>query len=133
MIAGDDDSIELPDAVVDNAADAQQIAAKHRKVKFDEKREAEFWQRSLSDPVGRQAIWNLLQSAKTFGPQPFGVGPNGFPQAEASFYAAGQRDFGLRLYHMLAKFDRLSVFKMHDENDSYFAQKTAATRSRTGD
>ena len=114
---------------IDNAADDTKIRARRRAAKFDEKREAEVWQRTLSEPVGRRAIWLLLQSANTFGPFPFATGPNGFPQPEASWYTAGQRDFGLRLYHMLAKFDRIAVLQMHDENDSYFGVKSTLVKT----
>jgi len=93
----------------------------------------EFWSRSLRDPVGGQILFNLLRELHVFEDAQFGCGPNGFPQPEATWHAAGQRDFGLRLYRTLIKHDREAVFALHDRFDPLFARPKTARKSPKAD
>jgi len=113
---------ELIEAVSpnDNAADGKKVAQRRQKLKTAEKQEVEFWRQAMSSEIGRRAIWKLLAQANTFE-QRFACGPNGFPQVEATWFQAGEQSFGLRLYHMLARNDRILLLKMHDENDPYYS------------
>jgi hypothetical protein len=80
-----------------------------------------FWQGVFSDPVGRAEMWGILQQAGTFDDR-FGVGPNGFPQPEASWFHMGSRSLGLRLYQSWSAFARDGVFLMQDEHDPRFTR-----------
>jgi hypothetical protein len=104
----------------DDAADEKKVARRRQKLKSNEKEEAEFWRQAMNSEVGRRAIWKLLTEAHIFE-QRFACGPNGFPQTEATWFQAGVQDFGLRLYHMLGRNDRVLLLKMHDENDPYYS------------
>ena len=50
-------------------------------------------------------------------------GPAGVPDEYATWYAKGEQDLGLRLYHKWLLLDPLSVAAMHAENDPRFARK----------
>jgi hypothetical protein len=106
----------------DNAADDRKMKRRRQKIQSAEKQEAEFWRQAMSSEVGRRSIWKLLIQANCFE-QRFACGPNGFPQTEATWFQAGEQSFGLRLYHMLARNDRILLLKMHDENDPYYSIK----------
>jgi hypothetical protein len=90
------------------------VALRHREVQ-------RFWQGVFSDPVGRAEMWGILQQAGTFDDR-FGVGPNGFPQPEASWFHMGSRSLGLRLYQSWSAFARDGVFLMQDEHDPRFTR-----------
>jgi hypothetical protein len=119
----DDDEFGQPDQPalpnLSDAADERAVARKREIAKLAKENEQNFWRRSLADPVGRKAIWNLLQGLGTFENK-YGVGPNGFPQPEATWAAYGQRDFGQRFYRTLLLADRDGVGRMHDECDPDF-------------
>jgi hypothetical protein len=66
-------------------------------------------------------MWGILQQAGTFDDR-FGVGPNGFPQPEASWFHMGSRSLGLRLYQSWSAFARDGVFLMQDEHDPRFTR-----------
>lgn len=58
----------------------------------------EFWQTVFSMEAGRREMFAILGHLHTFE-QPFAVGPNGFPQPEASWARFGAQAAGLALYH----------------------------------
>lgn len=80
-----------------------------------------FWEGVFADPVGRAEMWGILQQAGTFDDR-FGVGPNGFPQPEASWFHMGARSLGLRLFQSWVVLARVGVFLMQDEHDPRFAR-----------
>lgn len=80
-----------------------------------------FWQGVFSDPIGRSEMWGILQQAGTFDDR-FGVGPNGFPQPEASWFHMGARSLGLRLFQSWGAFAREGVALMQDEHDPRFTR-----------
>ena len=92
----------------------------------------DFWSRSLRDPAGGKILWNMLRDLHVFEDELFACGPNGFPQPGATEHARGQRDFGLRLYRTLVKFDREAVFALHDHHDPLFARLKTARKSSRG-
>jgi len=88
-----------------------------------EQREGDnFWRRMLADPVGRRELYRFIASCGTFAAS-FACGPNGFPQPEATWFKAGQKDSGQRLYDSLALIDRVNFYKMLDEHDPRFARR----------
>ncbi len=57
----------------------------------------EFWQAVFSTETGRREMMGLLVEAHAFE-HPFAVGPNGFPQPEATWARYGVTAFGISLY-----------------------------------
>jgi len=88
-----------------------------------ERREADvFWGGVLADPVGRRELWRIIAGAggaHAFETQ-FPAGQVGFPDPNAAWYARGEQDFGLRLYHALLVRNAHAVALMHQENDTRF-------------
>jgi hypothetical protein len=80
-----------------------------------------YWRRQLADPVGRREIWGIITSAHTFETQ-FACGPNGFPQPEHTWFAAGEQQWGQRFYLKMQRIDREGVWRMQDEHDPTFAK-----------
>jgi hypothetical protein len=90
------------------------------RIEREEREETEFWRGILADEVGRRVIWKYIaHDLRAFG-EPFAYGPNGFPQPEATWFEAGLREAGRRLYQRLGKYDRDNRNRMEDENDPYF-------------
>jgi len=104
-----------------DAANPSMVRGRKKKAELERLQGEEFWKRVLSDPIGRREVWNLLQTCHTFEVK-FGVGPNGFPNAEASFFHQGEQAIGQRFYQSLSIIDRAAVFKMHDEHDPRYAR-----------
>lgn len=111
-----DEADETPD--LGNA-----VTRKERETRIQrEAREGiDFWRAALSTIVGRRELWAFLQSCHAFEER-FACGPNGHPQPDATWYHAGERDTGQRLYRSLFRIDRDAIGKMHDENDPAFAK-----------
>lgn len=125
----DDRSDELPPSAAepsdDSAVNTKQRRSKESRIDR-EAREAEvFWAGVFSTVVGRREMWRLLAGgggSHAFETQ-FPAGAVGFPDPNAAWYARGEQDFGLRLYHRWIKLDPLAVSQMHIENDHRFAKK----------
>ena len=110
-----------PEEAQPNAADPKALKEQRRKARRSKDQAKDFWRRVFGDEVGRREMWRLLQEAHTFEER-FACGPNGFPQETATWYQAGERDFGLRLYHSFLVLDPEGVLKMHTECDNRFAK-----------
>jgi hypothetical protein len=126
-LSDDDDPIlsdeenETPLGAPDDAASTKGLKRK-RKRKADVEREAvAFWKSVFATRAGRREMYALLADSGLFA-TPFAVGPNGFPQPEATWYKAGQHAFGQRLFFQWTRIDRARVFLMLDEHDPYFAK-----------
>lgn len=112
-----------------DAADPDAIKkVRRRKARAEDEARA-FWGRVLGDPVGRRELWGILEALK-WRETPFQVGPNGFPQPEATWFQAGQREAGLRLYHKLVHHTREGVALMLDEHDPRFVDLKKAPTAR---
>ena len=127
MIDGDNDQPAepsddtQPDAGPVDAADPVVHRQRLTKAALHHREVERFWQRVFDDPIGRSEMWDLLQQAGTFDDR-FGVGPNGFPQPEASWFHMGARSLGLRLYQSWTALARGGVMLMQDEHDPRFAR-----------
>lgn len=108
-----------PEQETPNAADPEQQKRIRRRDKRELAEGDEFWGAVLAAPVGRREIWRLLTSLHTFEDR-FAVGPNGFPQTEATWFQAGEKASGMRLYLSLLRIDHAAVHLMHTEHDSRF-------------
>ena len=116
QIDGDDPA---PEPEIGDAADPRKLKAKKSLAKTEADEEREFIFRALGDRVGRRYLWNLLQAGK-FSENSFAVGPNGFPQSEATWFAAGARDFAQRLHDSWQIVNFEGVHMMRCENDPLF-------------
>lgn len=127
MIDGDDEQGPEPsdDAQSDtgpvDAADPVAHRKRLTKAALHHREVERFWQRVFDDPVGRAAMWGILQQAGTFEDR-FGVGPNGFPQPEQSWFHMGARSLGLRLFLSWGALARNGVMMMQDEHDPRFTR-----------
>lgn len=110
----DDDQPALAPAI-----DPQRPRRAETKRKREQREDDEFWRGVLATPIGRRQVWNLLTSGHCFEER-FACGPNGFPQPEATWHAAGEQSLVLRLYQQLLALDPLAVREMHLEHDSRF-------------
>lgn len=121
-----DDDPDAPDRVDDpafdtpNAADPVSMRRRRERRTKAEMDKIRFWQGVFNTTAGRLAMWEILESTG-WRETPFAVGPNGFPQPEATWFQAGERAFGLRLYHSWLKLARGGVITMLDEHDPRFA------------
>ena len=91
----EDEEERAPEPV--NAASKASTTRIRNRAKRGRAEAAAFWTTAFSSPVGRRELWGILEAAGTFR-QRFANGPNGFPQPEASWVYAGEKDMGMRLY-----------------------------------
>ena len=113
----EDDQRLISELPTIDASDPQ-LARNQREAALRRERETiMFWTRCLQSAVGRRVLWDLIsRDCHAFEPT-FGVGPNGFPQAEASWFHAGEQSVGQRLYRTLLRYDTAGVLLMHQEHD----------------
>jgi len=105
-----------------NAADDTAIEKAQRRAKHVADKSADFWRRVLSEEIGRRVMWEVLVGMHTFEER-FAVSPAGFPNPEATWFQAGEKAAGWRLYDALRKADFTGVHRLHLENDPYFKEK----------
>ena len=117
---------ETPDAT---DPESQKRAIRRRKKQDDER--AEFWKRTLADPVGRLVLWELFRECGVFEHR-FAASPAGFPNPEATWFHLGQKDIGERLYRTLLRHDRLAVCAMHDEHDPDWQKPKRSVKATDG-
>lgn len=118
--AGSDEA--EPEATLD-LGDAAANRRIRDRVRREAKERAAFWRAVLADKTGRREVWNLIAGAQwghAFNTS-FACGPNGFPQPEATWFAAGAQDLALRLYHDLLLIAPDGTLAMHREHDGRFA------------
>ena len=117
----DDDREDRPQDLPEqqSAVDPKESRKRTNRKKLQAREDAEFVRRMLADPAGRRFVWGLIRDAGTFE-EKYGFGPYGHPNTAASQFYAGQRDFGMRLYHRLAMLDRAGLLSLHDEFDPRF-------------
>lgn len=126
-MTGDDDQQpdasdeSQPDTGPVNAADPVAHRKRLTKAALYHRDVERFWQGVFSNPTGRREMWAILQQAGTFEDR-FGVGPNGFPQPEQSWFHMGQRSLGLRLFLSWQALARDGVILMQDEHDPRFTR-----------
>lgn len=115
----DGEEPDVPLNAPDDAASPKGLKRKRRRKADVERDSTSFWKGVFADRIGRREMYALLAESglkDTF----FAVGPNGFPQLEASMYKRGSHDYGYKLFLQWLRVDRLGVMTMLDENDPYF-------------
>lgn len=106
----------------EDAASPRRYRSKKRKAEIERREGENFWKRCLNDPAGRRELFRFLQSCH-FAEDRFACGPNGFPQPEATWFQAGEKSVGERLFHSLCVLDREHAFLMLDEHDPRYAAR----------
>lgn len=104
-----------------DAADLKTAEKLKRRLRKEAREAQAFWRGVLADQIGRREVWRLLRDAHVFETR-FACGPNGFPQPEATWFHAGEQDFGQRLYRALLRMDLAGVTAMHREHDQDFVE-----------
>ncbi len=102
-----------------SAVDPKDAKKRENRKKLQAREDADFIRRALADPAGRRFFWGLFKDAGTFE-EKYGFGPYGHPNDAATWRYAGQKDFGLQLYHRLCALDRAGILSLHDEFDTRF-------------
>lgn len=109
-------AIKLPDDGQPNAATDEGVARQKRKARRQTDRAGDFWRGVLADPTGRAEVMAELVECGTFK-VPFQAGPNGFPQPDATWFAAGKQARGMSLFLKLLMMDLDGVRLMLAEHD----------------
>lgn len=84
----------------------------------------------MNDKVGRRWMWRKIAvEAHAFNTE-FACGPNGFPQTQATWYAFGQQQLGLKNYQeLMMAVDPEYIRLMHSENDPRFIELKAQRKA----
>ena len=115
-----------------DAGDPAAVGARKKDIEIRQRESDRFWAAVFGSAVGRREMWGVLTAGKPFE-TPFAVGPNGFPQPEATWFKAGQAELSLRMYRSwLAKYP-LEMQKMHLENDPNLMPAPKQRRKRSDD
>ncbi|MEI6281974.1 MAG: hypothetical protein WCP82_04555 [Alphaproteobacteria bacterium] len=112
-----EDQTPDPDAV--NASTKTGTRKQRDRKRTEADIDAAFWREVLKSEDGRAVVFRFLMRAGTFT-APFAVGPNGFPQSDATWFKAGQQALGLELYQNLLRLDFLGVHEMLKQCDPAF-------------
>lgn len=107
------------DADVDNDLEQQRVARRQTKIEREQAEEDKHWRQQLASKVGRRALYKMFAQGKLWE-TPFAVGPNGFPQPDATWYQAGERELVRRIHDKLQILDHASIYLMMCENDPRF-------------
>lgn len=108
--------------VIPNAADESQVREARHQSRKRKDQKGDFWKACLATPIGRQEIWELLTVRCHTFENRFACGPNGFPQPEATWFQAGEKNVGSEFYQDLLFMDRNGVMAMHEQCDPRYAK-----------
>ena len=97
----------------------RQTERKRARLEREADEENEFWRQALATKVGRRAFYKMFQQGGLWS-TPFAVGPNGFPQPEATWFKAGEQAVIARIHDKFQLLDHGAVFTMLRENDPRF-------------
>ncbi len=125
--APDESQMDIEDRTA-NAADAGAINMQKERAKRVQNRTADFWQANLATKEGRYEWWQIFLRGGLFQ-APF-RSSNGFPDPNATFFAAGQYAFCQGLYQQAMAADIDGVRQMLVENDGTFAALAPELKGR---
>ena len=103
--------------ISDEEREADRVAQAQLNQEKRAREAGEFWQWVFSQEVGRREMFAILNHLHAFE-QPFAVGPNGFPQPEATWARLGSMAAGQALYHKWLKENPPAVMQMYLEGVS---------------
>lgn len=118
-LAGDELASQQP---TEDAASIHTVRGKRERQLRANAETVLFWRDMLKTPVGRRVLWELLNGSCHIFEERFACGPNGFPQPEATWFHAGERAIGDRIYRTLLRNDLEGVRLMHEEYDPQFSR-----------
>lgn len=90
------DEVEVEELPKFDAGDPDSVGKRNKKLEIQRKESERFWRYVFSLKVGRREMWRLLRDCKAFETE-FACGPNGFPQPEATWFKAGEANWGKRV------------------------------------
>lgn len=112
--------------------EAAEEARRGEAARLEEEASAQrFWAGVFADRVGRREMWRFFHEESHAFNAVFPTSPIGFPDPNATFFAAGEQNLGLRLYHRCLRFAQQGVAWMHIEHDPRHAKPEAARRRDT--
>lgn len=117
---------ETPDA-----SNPKSLARVKQKKEFKDNQVSDFWKRTLADPIGRMVLWDLLRSMHTFEDR-FACAPSGAPCTEATWFQAGEKEIGQRLFKTLMKHDIAATHLMLTEHDPEFKPPKTKRKDSNG-
>lgn len=114
----------------DDAASTQTLRSKREKQLRSNAEIIMFWRSLLANAIGRKVLWDFLNNQCHIFEDRFACGPNGFPDPQATWFHAGEKSVGMRLYRTLLRTDLDGVREMHREYDSAFADPKPIPRRK---
>lgn len=121
-MADEDDADDQDGQPAYDAGEPSAVRKRETKAQLRQRQKDDWWRRTLADPVGRREMWGIIQQECHAFEERFACGPNGFPQAEATWFEAGRQSVGQRLFQTLFMRDPVNAMLMLAENDPRFAQ-----------
>jgi len=124
-----DDVVQPSQQVTVDAASIAQF----NDIKDEQKRhaheEAAFWQHIFASPVGRRAMWKLLNEFNTFKTV-FATTGSGVPDPLATWYGHGQQMTGQAIYQRWLVRHTAEIGLMHQECDDRLKPPPKPRRTR---
>ena len=120
----DDQDLDVDDEG-DVAEDPVRVSRKQARFERERAEEDDFWRQALATKVGRRAIYRVFEQGGLWT-NPFAVGPNGFPQPDATWFKAGEKALIVRIHDKFQILDHEAVFTMLCENDSRYKKARRA-------
>ena len=117
----------------EDAASLQTIRGKRQKLLQSNAEIIIFWRSLLSAPIGRKVLWDFLNAQCHIFEDRFACGPSGFPDQQATWFHAGEKSVGMRLYRTLLRTDLDGVREMHREYDPAFQDPKPVPRRKRSD
>lgn len=102
-----------------DASNVKDVRRRARTKAQTEQQAKEFWQQVFASDVGRREMWAILAVCHPFETK-YGVGPNGFPNAQATFGYMAEQQLGLGLFLRWQQIAPVGIKLMLDENDPRF-------------
>lgn len=90
------DELEIEEPPRFDAGDEEQVGRRKRRIDIEKRDSDRFWRAVFASKTGRREMYALLRDCKAFD-STFACGPNGFPQAEATWFAWGEASWGRRM------------------------------------
>ena len=116
----EDDAAELVESAQGDAAERATVERKAKRIARERRETDAFWRQTFASEIGRRAMWGLLQAGHWTETR-FAVGPNGFPQVESTWFAAGEQALAQRLHDTWDIIDHEGVYRMKCEHDPRYA------------
>lgn len=128
-MADDDVPEEEPIEETASADDPKQQARIRKKREIAEDNYTLFWKRVLSDPIGREVMFVMMNDCGLFR-YDAEYTPVGFPSTEKTWFGLGKRSIGEALRDRLELADRDGLCLMYDEHHPRFMKPKPVRRKK---